>query len=214
MSNHESARQMLEQAEFLLRDEIKYADTLKASRNNVAGLTSLVLGIGLFQIEIRGNPSDVLLVEHWALWGIRICMTAAVAALAIGILYLFTNQPGKPVTARDLRDNPSLGPHKYQKTKATAALAVFDLKEDSLKQLEDAEPEVAIRVRTRLTRLSYDRLVQKNRSVRYRVELGRRWVLLAFVFVLAAFLVYLWGSDRAAVSGDPDGSGTQSAFVE
>ncbi|MEL6797310.1 MAG: hypothetical protein AAFO89_10885 [Planctomycetota bacterium] len=202
-----SCRSVLEQTEFLLRDEISYSNTLRGSRNAVAGLLSLILGAGLFQIELRG-PSEPVQVAPWAFWTIRLLLTAAIGLTCFGIYFLFTEQPGAKARQREEDEHPVLRPHRFQKGSASAALAVLHLRDDFRRRIEGMPTESAIKARTRMLSIAYERLARKNRRVRFRIEVARRFLFVALLLVLASFLSYLWGG----LKGDPDVTDTQPAI--
>jgi len=200
----ESCRQVLEQAEYLLEDEIRYSGTLRASRNTVSTLLLIVVGIGLFQMDLFGGSSDTLRVELWALWTIRALMSGATALVLLGVYWLYTERPRQRKHDEEIASNPILRPQPFQSGNATAALAVLHVNRDLRERMETRDEAYAVRIRTRILGIAYERLVAKNRRVRYRIEVGRRWLFSGVVVLFSAFLVYLWGL-KVETSGDAHG---------
>ena len=210
-SSEQSSREVLEQTLFLLNDEISYSETLRSSRNTIASLLAVLLGLGIFKVELWGAPGEVRKVDSGSLLVIRACLTGAVLCSLVGVLYLFTERPGRAAVSKEENENPVLKPANFQRNESSAAMAVMFLKPKFRKRIEEMPPNLAIKVRTRIAEIAYDRLSRKNRRVRYRIELGRRWLLGSLAFVMVAFVTYLWSeSERGTEHATPESTQTES----
>lgn len=178
---YRSATLLFEQAKYLLDDEIQYAHSLREGRRTAAGLVLIVIGIGLFRINLYDDSAS-LAVPHWAAMAIRLIMIAAYAALLVGVYLIHTER-------RVLRE---LLPRASQRG---GALSVLHLTDRVLDDFRIRPPIEVLSMATDGLRLSYRRLRDANRRVRRRIVSGTCSVFVGLFLVFCAFAIYTltWG---------------------
>ena len=195
---YDSAEQLFNQAKFVLDDEIRFAESLKSSRNALGAVLLALIGLGLFKIDIWGDPEERLRVAAWGLWCIRVSAFGAAGCLGIGFFWLYTERP--VFLGRKKRANMWPKPVGFQKRKKGAAVAVLDLDNRWRRALEKSDPTLVMRIRARMYATAYERLTEANRRVRYRIEIGKRWIFGGFVLLLVGLVAYTW---MIKVNDDP-----------
>lgn len=213
---YKSSELLYEQAEYLLNDEIHYANTLRLQRSTTAGLLVVIVGIGLFRFELFVDKDATLPIATFPLFLISVLFTFAAILITAGTWVLFSERPiikrakdrEKSVEA-DPDDGESPFIHRQlSEGKSSAALAVLNLHRHYRKLLEGADPVMVIRARTLILKVAYKRLAAANRRVRYRIEKGQGLLFSGLVVVFIAFLVYIWAiSARSIGIGGGHGDG-------
>ncbi len=190
----ESANQLLEQAKFVLDDGVRYAGTLKATRNTLGAVLFAVIGLGLFRIHFGEPPESVSAFPKWAVWTLKIGFTFVAGCLIIGSYYLYTDKPWKIRKKKGQNEPPSTSSRSdhQRDPQSGSAIATLDLNDDIRMKLELADPADVARVRARMYSLAYEKITHANRRVRNRIEVGKFCILLGFwVFILLA-IAYAW----------------------
>lgn len=169
-----SAELVHEQAEYLLNDEIGYAAALRDSRKTASGLLAIMIGVGIFRIDLYRSADHVLAIGPWWAIVVRACFVLSVVFVAIGAFLIFTER----------------NPFRKKTSINGAALSILFLKPEIVKQLHLAPPHKVLRIRTEGLRLAYTRLRDSNRRIRRRIESGTACVLVGVFFVLLGFVLY------------------------
>ena len=191
----ESSKLVLEQAQFLLEDEIGYATALRTQRRTLSGLLAIVIGLGVFRIDLYGSPDDVPLLPSWSILFIRILLVVAVFFILWGTWSLYSERPvshdGSAAPREGDPERPSRVP-LLEEGKGSAALCVLDLDRKYRRTLEKARPLDTVRARTLILGVAYDRLATANRRIRYRIQKGKVRLFVSMILLLGAFLLYSW----------------------
>lgn len=189
-----SADSLHSQALFLLEDEIAYASSLRDSRKTAATLIALLVGVGIFKIDVFRQPGQELAIEAWAWWVIRLLVTAAIGFMLAGTYHIYTERG----LSKEF-EGPGEVPKKG------AALSILLLPQAVLQEYQEKSPLDVMRMRTDGIRVAYSRLRDSNRRVRKRIALGVVLVILGLALVLAGFGLYVWTvrvTVRPAITGE------------
>jgi len=187
--NTASAKVLVDQAKYLLDDEIRYADSLKSTRRSLGALLLALIGLGLIKVDLFASPEEVLIVSPWGLWVIRIISVAAACSMVIAFYWLYTERPALFIGRQAKHARQTKVQRDHGKG---AALSVLDLDSDWRRKLEKAEDAIVQAAYARGLAIAYERLSAANRRVRYRIEVGKRWVFAGFLLLLASLGLYTW----------------------
>lgn len=168
---------MHEQAEYLLNDEIAYAESLRATRRTLSTLLLVVVGVGIFRFDLFRQADEVLAVPVWAAWTIRVVFVVAFLAFVSGVYFVYTERG----LLREFRPSTE---------RTGAALSVLYLRQDVLDEFMERPPLDVLRMRTEGLRLAYRRLRASNRRVRRRLASGTALLLAGLFLVLLGFVLY------------------------
>ena len=184
---------MHDQAEMLLGDELGYVSRLRASRNATTALLVVIAGVGVFKVDLFGDPNDqLLLIGPKTLNLVRGLLTIGLICILVGLFKL--NRDRSTLSERQKREAGSIRKFKFERGRWGAAMAVMDLKDAYLRGLEQDDPVKVLRFKTRVMMAAFERLARANRMARSRIERGRRWIISGITLLFAAMIVYLWST--------------------
>jgi hypothetical protein len=191
----EQAKLLYEQAEYLLNDEIGFANSLRDTRRTSAGLVAVVVGIGIFRLDLFGSMSGELRLSAWIVLSICGLLTIAAGFILGGLWLIYTDRPigYRKKMERDLERDGHEVP-TLEQGKGSAALAVLDIDSRWRRILRKAEPSLVYQAKAFIFGLAYRRLAKANRRVRERIIRGRTLVFWALICVMLAFVLYIWGA--------------------
>ncbi|MFM9957685.1 MAG: hypothetical protein ACKVZJ_06395 [Phycisphaerales bacterium] len=176
-----SAQSLHDQALFLLEDEISYANALRESRKTATTLIALMVGVGIFKLDLYRDPGQELAVPPVAWWWIRACFCSALLGVLLGAYFIYTERGWD----REFSQTSDGG-------KKGGALSILFLSPTVLKEYHEKGPIEVMRMRTDGIRFAYSRLRDANRRVRKRIAIGTMLVILSLAFVLVGFVLYVW----------------------
>jgi ABC-type multidrug transport system fused ATPase/permease subunit len=226
-SSYKTALLIDERQRMLWDDAVQYASALREYRKVVASLLLVLIGIGIFRIELFRSPGEELVIATRPLFWIKVLFTAVIACFTLSAYFMFTER-------REIR--PRLGgllhiigtklrsrTRQYRAARKVVricfhlrrwlrgnpsefsgrAISELELSSDEaeIKEHYDADPTETLRDRTDALAWAYDRLVESNTRVRKRLGLSTFLLFLAFVLVFGAFLVYTWSIDTGIPVG-------------
>lgn len=192
-TEYRSSKLMHDQAEMLLGDELGYVSRLRASRNATTALLVVIAGVGVFKVDLFGDPNDqLLLIGPKTLNLVRGLLTIGLICILVGLFKL--NRDRSTLSERQKREAGSIRKFKFERGRWGAAMAVMDLKDAYLRGLEQDDPVKVLRFKTRVMMAAFERLARANRMARSRIERGRRWIISGITLLFAAMIVYLWST--------------------
>ncbi|TVQ50292.1 MAG: hypothetical protein EA377_14445, partial [Phycisphaerales bacterium] len=202
-----------ERQRMLWDDAVQYASALREYRKVVASLLLVLIGIGIFRIELFRPPGEELAIDAQSLFWIKVLFSVVIACFILSAYFMFTERReirprlgellhivgarlrGRPRVPRNaaricfrlrrrLRGDPS--------ELSGRAISELELSSDEaeIEALYQSDPTATLRERTEALTWAYDRLVESNRRVRKRLGLSTFLLFLAFTLVFGTFLVY------------------------
>lgn len=167
------------------QDEIEYAETLRERRKLYTTLLILIVGLGVFRIELYGDPSDLRVVPGWTVWCVKACIILAMPCLFLSVRKLFKG--GSVKKSSD-----------YTKTRASEFI---DLSQDEVEALHQGEihPESALMLKTLRIREATEHLAAANRAVSENLKAGAFRLFLSCLLLMTAVLLYTI-SPRATIT--------------
>lgn len=193
-----AAELLHDQAEYLLNDELGYASSLRDARRTLSTVIAVIVGIGVFRIELSRPENHVPTIPPWAEGLVRLMFILALLAILFGAYYIHTERALH-------REFASL---KSQK-RSGGALSVLYLRQEVFERFLTLPPLDVIKMKAEGLRLAYSRLRDANRRVRARLAIGTFWIFAGVVLVLTAFAIYTSTVDYA--KGSTNEPGTDSS---
>lgn len=178
-----------DQIEYLLDDQVSYADSLRDSRRTAGGLLLLVIGIGIFRFDLFRPESHVLVVPVWSAWVIRAFVALALLAFLAGAYFIYSERAFH---------------HEFRKkTKGSGgALSVLYLRQKVLDDFRGKQsPTETMKMKTDGLRLAYTRLRDANRRVRQRIAIGTLLLFLGLGCLSVAFGLYTFTVNTPLTGG-------------
>ncbi|MBO6740281.1 MAG: hypothetical protein JJ916_10510 [Phycisphaerales bacterium] len=170
-------------------DEVEYAETLRDRRKMYTTLLALIVGLGVFKIELYADPKFIQVKPDITIGFVKTFIFFAVICLITSVHYLF-----KGGTIRKASG--------YTKTRASE---YADISNDEVKALHQGEihPESALMLKTQLRRLATYELAQANRTVSEHLKMGAFWLGATFLCLVLATMSDTF-SPRQAIIDNPN----------
>lgn len=194
-------------------DQVDYAATLREKRRNTSTLLAILIGLGVFRLEIHQKPAGALIMTGMQLSLFRWALLVAVICFAFGIYFLYTERPN----ARRLvhwilhtairwahylfRKAFAASTHERASVKREAppespwptgrAIAAMLRDDEHLQDWFQLSEDSLIRTRTERLRAAYLRLVAQNKRVAVRLRASVVCLLLGYLAIFVVFVLYI-----------------------
>lgn len=215
----ETAESVFQHVKMLWDDQVSLAETIRDKRRVTTTLLAVLLGLGIFRLDLTASPDQVLVVRGWTLWSIRTCVIGAMLSFVVGSYFLFTERPVLRVPllwlmgfgsrcwrwlylkarAPTIEEADAVRFPRPPATQWPSSRAIHGLLADA-EDLTDwliEEPTIVKWKRAERLREAYKLLRTANRRVRSRITLSMFWVFLGYVLVFCAMAAYILGVGRA-----------------
>lgn len=206
-----AAEATYEHVRMLWDNQVDCAKDLTEKRKNLSAMMAILLGLGLFRLQLFRRQDEVLAVPGWAASCVLASSVLAMLAFTIGGYLLYTQRPNCRRSmlwlywearrwvayliklARANKDSPAatLGPHPPTLWPAGRVLDLTLPDDEDLNDWFLQPPLVVIQTRTQRLRNAYITLRARNNRVAKRLREALFFLFAGFFMVFVALGMYL-----------------------
>ncbi|HRQ73585.1 MAG TPA: hypothetical protein PLU35_11205 [Phycisphaerales bacterium] len=212
----DTANQVYQHVRLLWEEEAAFAEDLVEKRKTFSTILTILVGLGLFRVQLYRRADEVMVLGPWAALIIKVLAVVALSFFALGVWWLYTQRPivrggCRRVWHESLRwgrylwrlarsgDNEererakpdSLPPPPWPRGRAIEAVLPDN------EELDDwfvLTPLQAAQARTAQLREAYRSLRVQNQRVYARLRAALASLMAGFLLVLAILFVYTWST--------------------
>lgn len=181
----DTQRLLFEHAQFHLNNELNISASLRDSRKVLSALLAIVLGIGLYRMDIHRQPGEITVIPAWSELVIRILFALSCVAFLLGIVFLYTERPVFDSAPRERQ----------------GALTGLYFPDEVLDALGQGSPWDVYETRTKVYRLAYKRLRAANNAVRRRLTIAGVFFFGGIGALFLSFCIYFWTIEVEGIHG-------------